>query len=312
MIGIVIAVIIVLVLLFLWLSERVFERTNYYKRFYGQNEKFKKNQKVDYVNTGSTFASFGIDYDSAKESGLNLALCPQSIEYDFKMLKHFESRYNPGAIVFIVISDLAFAKEKYNEKQYYEKYYSILSMDEVEHPNVLKTIRAKFFPILYNWKNFLRFYKDVSPYNEYKLSVNENDREYIEAEAFARGQSWIQEFGITNLNDNNQAKAFKASFSYNVKIVGEMISWCTERNYKPVIVNLPVSAEMEALFSKEFLDAFYYDQINAILNTYKVSFIDLQHNPKLSDYLLYIDSCRLNKVGREVVTKLLIDESRKI
>ena len=312
MIGIVIAAIIVFALLFLWLSERIFERTNYYKRFYGQNKKLKGNQKVDYVNTGSTFASFGIDYDSVKVSGLNLALCPQSIEYDFKMLKHFERRYNPGAIVFIVISDLAFAKERYDEKQYYEKYYSIMRMDEVEHPNVLKTVRAKCFPILYSWKNFLRFYKDVSPDNDYKLCVNENDREYIEAEAFVRGQSWMQEFGITSLNDKNQAKGFKAPFSFNVKTVGEMISWCKERGFKPVIINLPVTAELKDLFSKEFLDAFYYDQINAILNTYKVSFIDLQQNPKLSDYLLYIDSCRLNKVGREVVTKLLIDESRKV
>ena len=119
----------------------------------------------------------------------------------------------------------------------------------------------------------------------------------------------MNEFNLDNLNDASQAKRFKEEFEYTTGLVKEMISWCEERRYKPIIVNIPVSGEMERSFSKEFLEAFYYNNVKRAGN---VPFIDLQSNTRLSDYLLYLDSCRLNRAGREVITRILMQEAKKI
>lgn len=309
MIGIIIIILVALAFIFLFVSEKVFEKTNYFKKNYSETDKLKGKDKVDYVNTGSTFAFYGIDYESVRVKGLNLALRPQSLEADFNLLKHYEGRYNKGATVFLVISDLAFAKKGYSEAKTNEKYYKVLKANEIHGYSILKAFRAKYFPVLYHWKNFLRFHWDIKPDNEYELKVNENDQEAVEADAFIRCQSWINEFNLNNLNDASQAKRFKEEFEYTTGIVKEMVSWCEERRYKPIIVNLPVSGEMERSFSKEFLEAFYYNNVKRAGN---VPFVDLQSNTRLSDYLLYLDSCRLNRAGREVITRILMQEAKKI
>lgn len=311
MIGIVIAILVALIIAFLIIAERVFEGTNYYKKNYTQTDKLRGTEKVDYVNTGSTFAYYGIDYESAGVSGLNLALCPQSIAADFRMLKHYENRYNPGAAVFIVISDLAFAKKGYTETQTTDVYYKVLDMSEIGGYNPFKAIRAKYLPVLYSWKNFLWFHWDIKPDREYECTVNENDREALEAEALRRCQSWMQEFCLKNLNDASQGQKFADEFAFTSNIVKEMVVWCQEKGLNPVLVNLPVATEMESCFSQDFLNAFYYDHIHQVVRDTGVKFVNLQKKEKLDDYLLYLDSCRLNKMGREIITRLLINETGK-
>ncbi|MCI8402818.1 MAG: hypothetical protein HFI38_12140 [Lachnospiraceae bacterium] len=303
------AIIIVLFVAFLFTSEKVFEGTNFYKNKYSETDKLWGTDKVDFVNTGSTFAFYGLEYDVCGVKGLNLALKPQSIEEDFRMLRHFESRYNESATVFIVISDLAFAKKEYTDSGIVDKYYKVLNSREIDHFNPFRALRARYFPVLYSWKNILRFYRDIKPDNEYDLKVNENDIEAVEADAYKRCQVWMEEFKLRNLSDGSQGERFLNVFTYTTEIVANMISWCKERGYRPVLVNLPVAEKMKNSFSNEFLDTFYYNNINRAINKSKmedVLFIDLQKSEKLSDYLLYLDSCRLNKAGREIVTKVLL------
>lgn len=308
LVGIVILIVIALILSFIVISEKIFEGTNYYKKHYTETDKLKDEDKVDYVNTGSTFAFFGLDYQSINVKGLNLALCPQSLDSDFKMLKHFETRYNPGATVFIVISDMAFAKKAYEKSITTDKYYKVLNKSEITDYNSFKAIRAKYFPVFYNWKNFFRFYRDIKPDNEYFLKVNENDREAVEADAFTRCEAWKKEFSLENLSDRDQSKRFKEVFAYTTDIVKQMINWCKEKGFNPVIVNLPMTAQMEQNFSEGFLDAFYYRLINEIVSENGIKFIDMQKKKKLDDYLLYLDSCRLNASGRRIITRILLNE----
>ena len=308
MIFICILMIIIIFLMFiLFISEKVFVFSFFYKNICDEFINLKGAGKVDFVNTGSTFAFYGIDYEICGVKGLNLALKPQSIEQDFRMLKHYAERYNDGATIFIVVSDLAFAKKKYTDTQTIEKYYKVLNSKEIEKYNPIKSIRAKKIPVLYNWKNFLRFHWDVKRNVEYELKVNENDKEGVDADAYKKCNSWMEEFSLLDLKTAFQAKQFLDEFSYTTDIVSKMISWCKEKGYQPVLVNLPVSAQMKRNFSEEFLDAFYFDNIRQS-NKEDVPFIDLQKNEKLSDYLLYIDSCRLNKAGREIITRLLLKE----
>ena len=308
--AIIAVIVLIIVFLLVLCAEKGFERTNYYKNNYTDTEKLQGTGVVDYVNTGSTFALYGIDYESCNVKGLNLALKPQSLYMDFELLKHFEYRFHRGTTVLITISDLAFLNKGYSDVKVNDRYYKVLNRNEIKDYNLFKALRAKCFPVLYHWKNFLRFHWDVRLDKDMLLEVNENDIEAIEADAIKKCEAWKKEFNLSDLNNPSQAKYYSAELQYTTGIVSDMIRWCKYRGFNPVLVNLPVTNVLIDQFSTEFLHAFYYNSVEHVCSQ-NVPFIDLQDIGKLGDYLLYLDSCRLNKKGREVVTKTLLRELDK-
>jgi hypothetical protein len=290
--------------------EKLYEHTNHYKNQFDQFRKIKKNKKVDIVNTGSTLAYFGIDYDSCYLNGLNLSHKPQSLEYDLKLLKHFAYALQKNAIVLIIISDLAFGLTKYENKNN-EKYYRILNSYEIEEYSLWTAIKIKLFPVTQHWKNIFRFLRDVPRDREYEQCVNENDYEAVEADALKRNNNWCKEFNLPNLSSTHISTDYQHKFDITCGYVQEMIEWSIKNNFHPILVNLPISSAMRSFFSKEFLDVYYYNNIIRA-NTMNIPFIDLWHDERLQNYLLYIDSIRLNRAGREIVTKIIINEIKKM
>jgi len=302
---------ILILFLGLVVIEIVYEKTNYYRNINEEFQKFKSPKKVNIVNTGSTLAFFGIDYHICDLAGLNLSLKPQSLEKDYMMLRHFSRLYNKNAIVLIVISDLAFGVSKYSDLVSEKKYYKIFCRKEIQDFSLLTALCVKYFPVTQNWRNIVRFLRDVPKNFDYELKVNENDREAVEGDAYIRCQNWCKEFNLEDLKSDIIPNTYKEKFDITCQIVSEMIEWCLSHGLRPVLVNLPMSSEMNSFFSKEFLNVFYYNNI-AKANKHKIPFIDLSNEKMFSDYLLYIDSVRLNRVGREIVTKRIIFELKKM
>lgn len=300
-----------ILLLLLIICEKLYESTNHYHNYISQFSKFKTiNTKFDYINTGSTFAYYGLNYNLANVQGLNLALKPQSLKMDFVMLKHFRKYYNDGAIVYIVISDLAFCLNNYSDSVN-NKYYNILDKTEIPNYSFLKHIREKYFPVLHEWKNCFRFLKDVMPDESYQYLVNPNDEEWIEADANKRCESWCTEFQIDNMRDVKITPEISKAFISNQKTVTSIIEWCLHEGLNPIIVNLPITNELKACFSNDFLYEYYYKNILSA-NKENVPFIDFFLEEKLSYYFLYVDSARLNKPGREIITNIIIKRTADI
>ena len=61
-------------------------------------------QHLDLINLGSNPAKYGLDYADTGVKAFNLAVGPQTLEYDFRMLKNYHSFLDEkGAKLFIVI-----------------------------------------------------------------------------------------------------------------------------------------------------------------------------------------------------------------
>lgn len=58
-------------------------------------------QNLEVVNLGSSSGKYAFDYNSLKIKGANWALAPQTLYYDFVLLKQFHSYLRPGARVLI-------------------------------------------------------------------------------------------------------------------------------------------------------------------------------------------------------------------
>lgn len=301
--GIIIIVIFSVILVLLG-SNYLYKKTNYYYNECLETNKLFEKKRVNIVNTGSTFAFYGIDYKYSKRNGINLALKPQSLKMDFEMLKRFCRQMEANAIVLIVISDLAFAVDNYSNREAFYKYYKILKKDAIPFYSLLKKIQVKYFPVTLYWKNYFRYFKDVRKDVEYEISVNQNDIEYVHADALKKAYSWCTEFGLHDLQDASALGKFEKKFQITTSILKDMIAWCHDNHFRPVLVNLPISSELANLFSKEFLYEIYYKNLESVINKGTPT-IDLSKNEKLSDYYLYLDSARLNSAGREIVTKII-------
>lgn len=309
-INILIVLIIIALCGFIILNE-LYKRTNDYRNKENQFKKFNTNYEVSIINTGSTFAEYAYDYNSECIKGLNLALSPQCLLYDCKMLKNYKNLYCEGATVLITISDLAFGVIEYNSNNYKNKYYKLLKPKYLGTFPYLKIIRNKYFPVTLDYKNYVRFLKDKKIQNDFNIKVNESDIDHVKADAYSRCKNWCREFQLSNLKDPNIPQRYEEIFNKTISIVSVMIEWCLENGYKPVLVNLPISNELNSYFSEEFLKVFYYNNIEKA-NTRVVPFIDLNKEEKLRNYLLFLDSCRLNKSGRQIVTKVLIKKLKDL
>ena len=99
----------VLVALFL---NKLYKRTNDYHNLFVDTSKFSNDgslpDNLQLVNLGSNHPKFGFDYDGLDVKAMNWAVGPQSLEYDFAILRKGYHHLAPDAVVLIPICVLKF------------------------------------------------------------------------------------------------------------------------------------------------------------------------------------------------------------
>ena len=95
-------------------------------------------------------------------------------------------------------------------------------------------------------KALIRLIKDVPTVDAMKI-----DKESFERNANKLINSWKQEFSISVLeapiSEQNQER-----IKYNTNLLAEMVSFCLERDLKPVIVIPPVTRALSSKFPETF------------------------------------------------------------
>ena len=69
------------------------------------------NEIFDYVVLGHSHARDSFDFDLTTQSGINLALSGQTIEWSYKMLRHYEEHFDNETIIIIEVSYDSFCRE---------------------------------------------------------------------------------------------------------------------------------------------------------------------------------------------------------
>ena len=103
-------------------------------------EEFERLQQgADILCFGSTPAKYDIDFSNNSEvRGYNLAIVPETIHYDFQVLKNYHSYLKEGGTVLFVLCPFTFLKDKYrpSDNSYVYKdirYYPILHRAMIDH-----------------------------------------------------------------------------------------------------------------------------------------------------------------------------------
>jgi hypothetical protein len=290
--------------------NKLAQRTNWYNNQLADGLKFRKQIlfDLDICNLGSNSAKFAFSYEGTGLKGENWAVGPQTLSYDFCVLKNYFSYLKEGATVLISLCPFSGCIIEYKDDAANHKYYSflhpilILNYSPFTKAKVMQFVNTPFqsSPLT----AIKRLIKDVPATNSILLSTSSMDVESLNNDANKYLDAWKQEFSISNL-DAQVSEQNRDCISYNTILLSEMISFCLERYLKPVIVLPPVTKALNSIFSKTFLENYIYSFVRNA-NTKQVPFLSYFDDERFADPDLYYNSYFLNVKGRKLFTMTVL------
>lgn len=292
-------VIICIIVLFLWCNSR-YKKTMNYMNEYMRIEKFIKEvpQNLVVVNTGSNQAYYGITYNDKR--CFNFASGTQSLNYDYKILKHYSDHLATGCYILINVCVLSFGFVDYKDDNANSRYYFFLNKDEIINYTKLKKYIYVNFPILRSWKNFIRIWMPQKNKQHNKPYSFEEDA----AKAIDMVNIWKKQFNLIDMKKKDSAIHLNKEFIKTKKILQNMLTYCKENSFKAVLLIMPVSKNLREQISKEFMDTVLYDNIKNI----DVPILDYWYDERFADYNLYNNACFLNERGRGYFSEILLND----
>jgi len=300
--------ILVALLIFVLLINKLFKNTNFYKNKFIDTYKFKDMPKnLEIINLGSNQPKFAFDYSQSNVLGMNWGVGPQTLEYDFRILKNFHNCLKPKAKVLIAISPFQFFLLNYKGNASNHKYYNFLDSDLIDNYSNLTKKFYIDYPVLTGKKQVLRIVKDTKPDVRLELEKNPMSKDEIKKDAQNWMEGWKKQFKTNNLENIVLSDENTISIEKNIVILKEMIDFCIEREYEPVLLVLPVTQELSSLFPDKFVKEQIIDYINQS-NEKNVGFLNYWKDERFEDESYYFNSFFMNKIGRKKFTEQVLKD----
>ena len=304
----------------LLILNRLFIHTNYYKNSLINVEKFTSNNEksaiipyhLDIVNLGSSQPKFAFDYSKASIKGMNWAIAPQTLDYDFRVFMKYHCYLKKEGVVLIPICP--FKMFVYTMPTIFEsssqsnnyKYYSFLPPYLIRNYSKWTSFLLRRLPILTEKKNIIRFLKDVPRDNRLELDCNSMSDQELRKDAEKWIHSWEREFNI-KMENLNLSEYNKECIENNIKILNRLLHFCIDNQYKPVLMLLPVTGYLGEKFSlsfrKKHIEA-YLERANDL----DIPLLNYFNDKRFTSSDLYINSFFLNRMGRLLFTEVVLSE----
>ncbi len=302
-----ILMLLVLIIPVLFTMDKLTQRTNWHKKRTEGVTKFCKSipLDLDVCNLGSNSGKYAFDYENTGLKGENWALSPQTLSYDFRLLKNYFSYLKKGATVLIPLCPFSSCIKDFEDDKYNHKYYSflhpilILNYSQLTSEKVVRFVNKPFqsSPL----RSILRIIWDIPAENNKTM-----DTESLEGDAYRLVDSWKQQFLISDL-DAPVSEKNKRCITHNTDLLKEMIFFCIERNLKPVIVMPPMTRALSSKLSEAFRENYIYSFIREA-NINNVLFLNYIDDERFVDSDMYSNSYFLNQKGQKLFTNQVLSD----
>ena len=298
--------ILVALLIFVLLINKLFKNTNFYKNKFIDTYKFKDIPKnLDIVNLGSNQPKFAFDYSQSNVLGMSWAVGPQTLEYDFRILKNFHNHLKSNAKVLIAISPFQFFLLKYKDDASNHKYYEFLDSNFIDDYSSITKKLYTDYPIFTEKKQLLRIFKDVKLDDRLELEENPMSRAEINKDALRWIDGWKKQFKINNLENIILSDENKHSIEKNIETLREIINFCIEKKCEPVLIIIPVTKVLSCYLADKFVEEYIIDYINRS-NEKKVRLLNYWKDERFEDEKFYFNSFFMNHIGRKQFTEQVL------
>lgn len=279
-------------------------------------------RKYSYLAFGSTYCRYALDFQSVGVDGYNLGYAAQFFYYTDLMVRRFARNAKPGAVIFIICADLAYAKVGKGEGGCFDYRKYIHFMDCIslgDEYSVRRYITDVLFPLIFHpsyWKLTLKtLVKCVLPHCMVQRMKNAHKPKQLTEEqmrrfANERCESWCQQFGLKDVQSTELPVEVCEAFIKSSAIVASTVQFCLDKGLRPILVATPWSPAMNELLGSEFMQKVYYDNIERS-NPQHIPFLDYSKDLRFQDYSLFQTADLLNERGRQLFTKILISDTKK-
>lgn len=285
-------------------------RTNWYNNeLFPDCRKFWEYNKfnTEVINLGSTSGYYAFDYEGLPNCiGANFALRHNPLSGDLAILKNYFGYLNPNEshviITLCVFSSLAGSYNFMEDRFYTLIYPSSIPNFSYRRQQEVKNIAAspiRRFPL---WSIYTEL---QSLLKRNKQGIKTEEQMKLDAERWIKG--WKHEFSLADFSQPlsliNQDALKDAS-----AILNDLISFCNERNMKPVLVLPPMYHTLAEKFDKDARKILLDDLIK-MLDDKSVRFLNYMDDSRFShDTTLFQDSFLLNKNGAKKFTKIVLKD----
>ena len=268
-------------------------------------------QRLDVINLGSNPAKYGIDYEGCDVKGYNLAVGPQTIEYDFKVLKNYHSYFNDKGpkLLLLLFCPFSLCKNRYTERDgeicHDLRYYLILHHAMINDYDESIYRQLKYCPERYLLSSFSRIRSFVagSLSKRYRESKNRYTEDEMNLSARNYLELWRREFELKSFEVEELPSDVKKAIEKNAMILDEIIAFVAERSIRPVIVLPPISPNLSSLIPQQFKDFCFY----SVLRETGIPILDFTDDREFAKHENFVDALCLNASGRKKFTKHLIE-----
>lgn len=235
----------------------MYKRTNHFNNQFVDVCKFWRSsphqKDLQVVNLGSNHPKFGFDYSGLDIKGENWAVGPQTLVYDFAILRNNVDRLVPGATVIIPICLLKMFLFRQKPRSVHQKYYTFLPKEDIVGYSAWEKFRNIIFPVIdyHRWRFIL---KDVKKDTRLELTSNSMTTvEQLDKDANMWVNIWNKEFDIT-LPDPTLSEENQREIKSNIRVLREMLEYCTTKGLKPILAILPVTEHLSSKFTDSFIE----------------------------------------------------------
>jgi hypothetical protein len=287
-----------------------YKQTNHYKNQFLDVCKFTNNKiphNLEMINLGSNQPKFAFDYSKTEAVGMNWAVGPQSLEYDFRILKQMHNFLKANAFVVIPICPFSFFLYRFRNDSENYKYYNFLDSSMINNYSSQTKKLYIDYPLFTAKRNLIRLIKDTPVDERPNIKTNPMNEAELTKDAYKWLNGWLKQFSLTGLDNISLSKENKSNIDKNVTVLSEMIDFCLKNTYKPIIMMLPVTKALSNLFSQSFIDDFIIANINKA-NTKNIPVLNYLKDERFVSPELYFNSFFFNENGRKIFTKIVIEE----
>lgn len=273
---------------------------------------------LEVVNLGSNSAFYGFDYSNLPLKAANWAMRPQSFPQDLAILKTYCSYLRPRAIIFIALCPYSSCYKNYKDIEL-EKYYTILHPGVFEKFSMEKceaAFRIKSNPYRYATKQMLLsgFKMFAGRLLRRHIPTELMDKQpmtatQLEADSKRWIDGWKKQFNITDM-DALQPEHIVEGRKKRIAVLKEMIAFCKEREYQPVIILPPVTEYLSSKFSETFRKNYIYSFLEEA-EVSDIPFLNYLDDEQFKDISLYFNSFFLNRTGAGLFTKTVLKDIKK-
>lgn len=267
-------------------------------------DKNKNISKFEMVNLGSSHAYNGIEYPKDIK-GYNFGLPSQKLYYDYKILKKYVERLDREAIVIIPISIFSFY-DVLKTENIDKNYAAFLKKDEILHIKYNEYFMLKYFSIT---QPITRIFKILE---QIKLFIKNKK---IENKIEAKMLNFEEKKKDSVIKARDHLKIEDKSSDLGIKQLGEIISLCFNKGYKPILITTPFSYFYNEEIGKINYEKRIYENVNFLIKKNpekKIIYLDYSHDKRFINNLEYFsDSDHLNKKGAEHFTEILLKDIEK-